>query len=277
MVGLAEAGNYGDDLIAVSVAQTIAASIPGAEIHFIGFRKNLNWDSLSAHLGTTMNVVRHVPGRDLPFSRQDESFLAECRAIVFGGGGLLQTSHHPQRPYHWLRYLSSGKVSAPVIAAGLGLGPLDQRWCRRLRAMGSPFDECFLRDDDSVKLAEKSLGWPAKRCRDFIDAEFLSQLLSQEALDEPEHGAPILGVALRAWPGLGAQEVARHVEQTALEIGAGEARFYVLEATAEGPDIRFSRKVMRSLNQIPVTERFYLGEEFLEFTQDLARSNRRSQ
>ena len=271
IVGLGEAGNLGDDLILIATAQAIAGAIDGVEIHFISHGRPVDWDKIFRALAFECRLVRNVPSRDFPFSRHDRDLLAHCDAIVLGGGGLFETSHHPQRPYYWLHFLPTASSPTPVIAVGLGLGPLTDAWTRRLRDMGSPFDECFVRDDESLALSTNDLHWPAMRCRDFVDAEFLDQLLCPSNARPRRYPKRTLGVALRAWPGLQVGPVAAHINRIAATLDAEEVRFFVLEANANGSDISYAQAVMARVATTYKLMHLYEPNDVLDFVTSMAR------
>ena len=265
IIGLAEAGNLGDDLIAVAVMQTIAKAIAPLEVQFLSFGRTLNWEGIFEALDFECEYRRRRPSRDLPMSKHDLKLLSTCDAVVFGGGGLLQTTHHPQRPYGWLRFVPPANLGTPVIAVGLGIGPLNRRWVRRLAKLGMPFDECFLRDDDSLALAADELGWPAKRCRDFVDPQFLSQFPPSMSASREDRGNRSLGVALRDWPGLDAGRLSSHIDRVATETKTDHIRFFVLEANPKSPDIPFTRAVMEGVKVAEKVVELYDPHDLVNF------------
>ncbi|MGW0503979.1 polysaccharide pyruvyl transferase family protein [Micromonospora sp. NPDC003241] len=269
LVCLGEAGNFGDDLILIAAVAAAGDVDEETEVRYLSFGRPLDWAAISARLGVPLRARPVRPGRDLPGSRRSELSFQGCRAVLFGGGGLLQTSHHPHTPYRWLSFLPGHLPAVPVLAVGLGLGPLSADWERRLRALGSPFDECYLRDGDSVTLAEQRLGWRARRCRDFVDRTFLDGLGVRTAVagrNRPE----VLGVALRRWPGLDVTGTARHVGRIAERYGVGAVRLFVLEAGAGGPDVIFTEQVCRQLAGGDTTVVPYQGVDLLDFAAAMA-------
>ncbi|MEV6692352.1 polysaccharide pyruvyl transferase family protein [Micromonospora sp. NPDC051196] len=267
MIGLGEAGNFGDDLIMIAGVAAAVAARHDVEVRYLSRGRAIDWSAVSARLGIALDPVPVRPGRDLPGSRRSELSFRSCAAVLFGGGGLLQTSHHPHTPYKWLSFLPRHRPAVPVLAVGLGLGPLSDYWQRRLRELGSPFDECYLRDPDSVLLAERQLGWRVQRCRDFVDRTFLTQLGVRSS--EPGRSTS-LGVALRRWPGLDATATARHVGRVAEACGVDAVRFFVLEAGAGGPDVRFTEQVCQQLGSRDATVLPYRGVDLLEFATAMA-------
>jgi polysaccharide pyruvyl transferase WcaK-like protein len=266
LVCLGEAGNFGDDLILIAGMSAIASAQDDVEVRYLSFGKPVDWTAISTRLRIPLNPTPIRPGRDLPGLRRKETSFQGCGAVLFGGGGLLQTSHHPHTPYQWLSFLPRHPSAAPVLAAGLGLGPLSADWRRRLRERGLPFDECYLRDADSVALAEQQLGWRVKRCRDFVDPTFLAHLGVRARPGRPRS----LGVALRRWPGLGVTDTARHIGRVAETHGVDTVRLFVLEAGAGGPDVTFTEAVCRQLGRGDATVLPYVGVDLLDFADAMA-------
>ncbi|WP_165521901.1 polysaccharide pyruvyl transferase family protein [Micromonospora zingiberis] len=245
---------------------TIAATRRDVGVRYLSFGRPVDWSALSTRLGLPLDPQPVRPGRDLPGSSRSERNFQSCAAVLFGGGGLLQTSHHPYTPYAWLSHLPRQLPAVPVLAVGLGLGPLSADWLSRLRELGSPFDECYLRDVDSVTLAEQQLGWRAKRCRDFVDPTFVAQL----GIRPGRTTASVLGVALRRWPGLDAVDTARHIGRVADAHGVTAVRLFVLEASPGGTDVSFTEQVCRQLGARSAEVVAYQGVELLDFAAAMA-------
>ncbi|MEU8262039.1 polysaccharide pyruvyl transferase family protein [Micromonospora sp. NPDC048999] len=268
LICLGEAANFGDDLIMIAGVAAIAAGHDDVEVRYLSFGHPVNWGEISTRLGLRLDPRPVRYQRELPGSRRSELAFGDCDALLVGGGGLFQTSHHPHTPYLWLSYLPRHLPAVPVLGVGLGLGPLSDDWSRRLRRLGSPFDECYLRDGDSVALAEERLGWRVRRCRDFVDHTFLRQL----GIEAPRGtgGSGQLGVALRRWPGLEVGPTVRHIARIAESSGTDTIRVFVLEAGAHGPDVSFSEQVGRGLGRdaevVP-----YRGSDLVAFADAMAR------
>lgn len=259
-IGLAEAGNLGDDLILIAVVRAITDAIPGARVRFLSHGLPLQWAEISERLSTVIDLDPVRAARGVGQMVRGPRILSGCSAVVFGGGGLLQTSHHPLRPYHWLRYVGVGRHHPPAVAAGLGLGPLSSKWARRLARGPRYFEQCWVRDDESQNLAQE-FGWDARRCSDFVDAEFLRALgLSPQ----PRRQTGPLGVALRAWPGLDPELVARHVERVGVRHGIDRIEFFVLESKhGRGPDVDFTNRVSDRV-RLPTSVTAYDSQNLLE-------------
>ena len=244
VVGLSQAGNLGDDLIFVAVLNAINSVTPGARVHFLDFGSALDWTEIRRSVAIDLELVSERVGRDFPGTNRLTALLADASRIVFGGGGLLQTTHHPLRPYQWLTHLGPMSLSRPSLAVGLGLGPLGYGWKRRLKKMGSPFSKLFVRDMASLRLARDELEWDAKRCGDFVDADFLSSIGIHGQVSKDGS----LGVALRAWPGLSANSMSDHILRIAYAEQSTAIRFFVLESKyGEGPDVDFTKEVRLAL------------------------------
>ncbi|MFC6286331.1 polysaccharide pyruvyl transferase family protein [Nocardioides sp. GCM10027113] len=263
VVGLGEAGNLGDDLILLSTIRLLSDSAVD-EIHHLSFGELLPWTRIAHTLGISSTIYPHSPHRDLPGSQARSRVFEGCDGVVFGGGGLLQSVHHPYRPFHWLNYLPTDQQIG-CIAMGLGLGPLSPRWRRRLANRPMPFDTTVLRDRDSVRLAERELGWEVQLGRDFVTPDFLDKFLGHRQVETLN----ILGVAIRAWPGLDEQRLARHIREVAAETGANEVRFYVLEAkSGRGPDVEITTNLASAVG-LPSEVVVYHPSRILEFLDDM--------
>ena len=120
VVSLGEAGNLGDDLILLAVLESVYGH-GHVDVAYLSHGRQLDLGLLT-HLGLSSVPERRpvLPGYVHP-ARASQLF-GDREAILFGGGGLLQTSHHPERPYVWLRYFPRRLV--PILGVGLGIGPL---------------------------------------------------------------------------------------------------------------------------------------------------------
>lgn len=269
IIGLAEAGNLGDDLILIATVNAVYAASPQAEVSFVSFGQVLDWDRLSQMSGRTYSVQRILARTEIPIFRQNARVHRDRDVVIFGGGGLLQTSHQINRPYGWLSYLPSAGTGSPrVLATGLGLGPISEAWVHRLRRMGTPFDLSWFRDPDSVALSRDELWWPGEACRDFVDEEFLLTLPFKRK--ERRSGTRRLGIALRAWPGLSVDAAASHVEAVARRHLCEDLVFFVLESNrGRGVDVNFSEAVAKRLSR-PARVRAYEARVLIDFMEDLA-------
>lgn len=241
IVSLGEAGNLGDDLILIAVIEAVFDALPGARISFLAHGRPLDLASLAERRGWPSQPHRIVDRPEVPFLHDNRTRYRDVDGIVFGGGGLFQTSHSADRPYSWLSYLPNGDRRPVTLAVGIGLGPIDDDWSTRLRELGSPFDEQWVRDEQSRSLAELELGWPAAVAHDFVDDTFLK---SFDVHPTSSGSGQVLGVALRAWPGLTVEEVSRKLRTVHAEHGCTLIRFFVLESAGEGgTDVEFSQEV----------------------------------
>lgn len=267
IISLGEAGNLGDDLILIAVVDAIHRAIPDVEVTFLSHGEKLDLGSIATRLGWPAQPSRVQARAEVPLTWDNRRSFDRCDAVIFGGGGLLQTSHSPDRPYAWLSYLPDSSARPSVLAVGLGLGPLDAIWTQRLRRIGSPFDELWVRDEGSEDLATRELDWSAQRCHDFIDREFLRAL---KLGDTRPRSTKLLGVALRAWPGLATADVAAKVRTIAREHECDQVRYFVLETTdGEGIDVTFTRRIAEEAGVASET-RVYRGSEALDFVTEMA-------
>lgn len=246
IVSLGEAGNLGDDLILLAALKALSESRQVSKVIYLTHGEEMPWGRLRDQLALSVELEGRRPLRELPLSRREERLFSDCDLMVFGGGGLLQDVHHPLRPYHWLRYVDP---TVPTAAVGLGVGPLTRRWDRWFRAMGSPFSVLYVRDAASRELVEERFGWSCRRSSDFVDLEFVTELMGDKVRCLAAQRNRVLGVAVREWPGLSAATLARHLEQTVAELEMDRVDIFVLEAkSGSGPDVQFSRLLREQLS-----------------------------
>ena len=280
IIGLAEAGNLGDDLILLATLDAVYAVDPLADVRFLSHGQSMSWDSIRLKRGYPRVPDRTFERIEIPLVRQNRAIFDDRDVIIFGGGGLLQTSHAANRPYSWLSHLPHSGTGRPrVLATGLGLGPISSSWLRRLRELGTPFDSMWVRDNDSAKLAEEELLWPSTVCHDFIDQNFLSSFVGAsgqasaipaDAAEEPSVVAAnsphrVLGVALREWPGFSIDTAVEHVKRVADSESCTAVHFFVLEANrGGGPDVVFSNSVAQKL-VLPTKVSVYSADRLYDF------------
>lgn len=270
LIGLAEAGNLGDDLILIATINSIYTEFPDADIKFLSFGQKIDWKDISRKFNFK-RIPESIESKvEIPILRQNSRVYDDRDVVIFGGGGLLQTSHSKDRPYGWLSYLPpSGRGRTRILATGLGLGPISTLWQRRLRRLGSPFDLAWFRDSDSLAFAQEKIGWTGEECRDFIDRRFLNawQLQSKKGNDSNRR----LGVALRAWPGFSVAIAKSHIESVVVRHEIDEVVFFVLESNSgRGKDVEFSENIAENLS-VPSKVHAYCGNELNQFMEKMAR------
>lgn len=266
-MSLAEAGNLGDDLIVIAVAKAVHEALPEARLAFLSHGREIDLDAVLSRGGVKIDVERRRHDGELDSLVHGAKLFSDALAVVFGGGGLLQTSHHPMRPYQWLRYLGTGRRRPPTIAVGLGLGPLSPRWMPRLSGHDRFFDFCYVRDDLSLATATEELQWEAQLCGDFVDDAFLSWL----GISREERDAARLGVAVRAWPGLDIDELGRHVMSVRDQVEADSISVFVLESNrGAGVDVDFSTALSAHIGK-DTDLVVYRGGDPLPFLMEMAR------
>ncbi|REE03774.1 polysaccharide pyruvyl transferase WcaK-like protein [Citricoccus muralis] len=264
MILLGEAGNYGDDLILISVLHSISKTFPESKATFLSFGNPIPLEEVRQHISLPRELKRVAPVRDWPWSRALQENFAEADVMIVGGGGLIQTWQHSLKPYQWLRHLPD--TPAPVIGVGLGLGPVSKDWVQYFRKHDSPFDVLHVRDRQSQELA-LDFGWNAEIAADFIDEHFLEQLITPMRPKAPSNS---LGVALRAWPGLSAQELASHIESVQAQHEIDVVKFFVLESKAgRGPDVEFTHQVATLLASTATEIHIYTSDNIVDFTQEI--------
>lgn len=249
VISLAEAGNLGDDLILLAVLASLQGIQAEVTVLILSHHERLDLEDLGQRLDLSLSIIRVPVGPELIWVKDNRRTFAGCDLIIFGGGGLLQDSHLPDKPYQWLSYLPTGKTRPPVLAVGHGLGPMSHLWLSRLRRLGSPFDESWVRDTGSRELSVNELGWPASLTTDFVDPGLLRHLIQENDSEAPRQCT--VGVAVRSWPGLSVTVLSRHIREVAARHGCTSVTFFVLEAkSGTGPDVSFSREVMSCLKNL---------------------------
>lgn len=246
VVCLGEAANLGDDLILIAVVRAVHSALPGARIDFLSHGSPLPWVALADLLGLPDTPTGIRVRTDLGPVHDRKKVFADADVVVFGGGGLLQSSHRPDPVYEWLSYLPRGAAVPPVLAVGHGIGPLSERWIERLRDMGPLLNESWVRDRYSLAIATDELEWPTKLCNDFVTPELVRRV-SARPVGEPGTDAP-LGVALRHWPGLPPTQVAAHIRTVADRHGCRRIHYWVLES-GSSVDTCFVDQVMSEVDR----------------------------
>ncbi|MBB4735675.1 polysaccharide pyruvyl transferase WcaK-like protein [Micrococcus cohnii] len=266
IVSLGEAGNLGDDLILLALLRAIAQADPETEVAYLGFDCPLDWAQLRSRLSLPEALERReyeyrevLPSRHRVFDDRDVVFV--------GGGGLFQTSHHPQRPYHWLGFLPLKGSNTRVVGVGLGFGPLSRRWQEKFGRQASPFHELHVRDDDSRDMVA-GWGWDVERGEDFVDEAFLGELVPRRD-GQGRPGGGTLGVSLREWPGLGQDVLCDFLLEAAKRHDCDRAEIFVLESKhGDGIDVEASRRTAQRLGESLETRvTTYSSANLLEFVE----------
>ena len=262
LICLGEAGNFGDDLILVAAVRALLSADPECSVSFLSYGQELDWRQIAVQLGLKRVPVRVRARREVLWIRDNRRLFAHADIIVFGGGGLLQTSHQPNRIYDWLSYIPVGRP--PVLAVGHGLGPINDHWLARLQRLGDPFSESWVRDRHSLSLSRDKLDWSARQCHDFVDREFVASLLPPNTTERA--GPRVLGVALREWDHLYPHEIAEHIGRVAVMYGCGQIAFFVLEAkSGGGRDVEFAKRVAEVVDIPAVSMHTYHPDSLFEF------------
>lgn len=216
IVALFGAGNLGDDLIAACLIAALKEQEPDAEVAILdwGVRTDL------------VDRVRSLGARWVPKGRRRAAAtcLSQGEAVLLGGGGLLQDTHHPFRPHQWLSYLRrSLDRGVPVSAVGLGVGPLAHAFNRRLVSQHlSRFAQVQVRDRNSQRLLA-GFNLEASLQPDIVAGSSLSQYGFRSV---PLDGW--LGCSLREWPGLSVETAADALARRARN-GYEGVRFFAFE------------------------------------------------
>lgn len=264
LICLGEAGNLGDDLILIAAVRSILAVDPKSVVSFLSYGQELDWKALACQLGLSRLPERVRARREFLWIRDNRRLFARRDVIVFGGGGLLQTSHQPELIYDWLSYLPERGHGPPVLAVGHGLGPINDRWIARLQSLGDPFSESWVRDAYSLELSRNRLNWRASRCQDFVSKELIESLAPRASWQGV--GPKVLGVAVRAWDGLDVRTVANHVTRVASLHECERVEFFVLETkSGSGRDFDLAREIVKALGPPAPSIRAYDPGRILEF------------
>ncbi|MDX2340289.1 polysaccharide pyruvyl transferase family protein [Micrococcus sp. M4NT] len=270
---LGEAGNYGDDLILVAVLSAIRDADPTAEVAFLSFGNPLPLAELMEvfALPPVLERRRHGAATVWPLRH---TLFADRDLVIFGGGGLLETSHHPRRPYHWLGSLPPRGSQAPVVGVGLGIGPVSEHWQRFFRRTPSPFSHLHVRDAESAQLS-RSWGWDTQVCEDFIHGAFLRQWLEAAGVSPgvagTDSGPRRLGVSLREWPGADERRMARFIMEVAKAESCTAVDFYTLESkNGRGVDVEYVHRVGALVDGLDSSFQVYDSHNLLGFTRSMA-------
>ncbi len=258
LIVLGEAGNLGDDLILLAVADALSAVPQVRRLTFLGHDSPLDWTAIRSYLPRLPEVRAMRARYEFPLERWSSRSFADCDFVLFGGGGLIQDSHHPLGPYYWLKFLPSGR---PAYAVGLGLGPISESWTRFL-SRGEFFEETFLRDSESVSMATSRLHWSPSFAHDYVDFPFLSQF----ARDAEKRNS--LGVALRAWPGLDEDALVAKINGLVAAQQFDCVEFFVLESKGGiGEDVDLTTRIARGVEGATTEVRTYQGGDPVAFVQ----------
>lgn len=266
VVSMGEAGNLGDDLILISTVDAILRGNPAAAVTFLSHGVPVGWAEVARELGWAGPPVARRRRQELPGRATDSRLFAESDLVVFGGGGLLQNSHSRHEPYQWLSALPTGPARPPIVALGLGLGPFDSQWTSVLSSREAPFDLTYVRDVESQELAVDGLGWSQTQiASDFVSSDFLDLIGVRPA---PAGADAVVGVSVRAWPGLSAQAVASRVEAVCDVHEATSVHLFVIEDKPwDHVDLEFTRTIAELLPaRLSWEISTYRAENPLEYT-----------
>ncbi len=211
---MAGAGNFGDDLIAISLLKTIIKKYPHASIGLICHGESIDYkvfgdyeETFSAYVTFFPRPrVKHGLGIALSNFRRIRCLTKKADLVVIGGGGLLQDSHFQFTVHRYLRFAFVNK-DAEVIIAGTGIGPLRRSSNRLyLKVVASRFSAVQVRDEYSNILFERISGRKAEVACDIISGTDLTTIGFRRVVSKR-----ILGCSLRPWPGLDIKRVANTI------------------------------------------------------------------
>ncbi|MCE7979616.1 MAG: hypothetical protein DYG89_00370 [Caldilinea sp. CFX5] len=196
------AGNLGDDLISVMLAQHIFARWPEAEISALCFGHSI---PLTYPNSNKIRFYQAPQRRSLSeFAKRTQAINTAIRAsdlILIGGGGLFQDSHNLFTVHKWMRNaLNSSLAQIPAAAVGVGFGPFKHAfplwYLRRALARLSVIQ---VRDEESSELVS-NLGYSSLIAPDIVAGTPLVSEFSRERQIRMQK--PVLGCSIRPWIGL---------------------------------------------------------------------------
>lgn len=243
IVGMAGAGNLGDDLISHLLVNQLKRRWPRATVGVLigqegnpfGYRYRV----------TKLYVPRKSQGIWTQYRQQwnrIDNFLEKSTLLVIGGGGLLQDTHHPFTPHKWLRYLRRVKKTCSVWGLGLGVGPIAHPHNRYYLAKVLPsLNVLQVRDRGSQRLL-KRLQVDAKRSVDVV---------AGSNINDTPFGVEVtrgdgLGCNIRPWPGLPEEEVRRTLlDRSSL---GEQVRLFVFEYKDQSAGA--AKEELRTANQL---------------------------
>jgi polysaccharide pyruvyl transferase WcaK-like protein len=203
--------NVGDAAICLSEVTNLRGSFAGMDVY-----------ALSRNRGTSMKFTRaeadflecYYP--EMPFWKnlvQLIRLIWRARLVVIGGGGLWQDVHS------WTTtvcHLIPGSLALlfgrPVCTLGLGVGPVRRKWLRSLiRVISSRFSLVLVRSEPD---RQELLDCGVSKEKIVLGADVALSLFSatQEEWDGPRGGEGVVGLSIRAWPGLKMSKVAELIE-----------------------------------------------------------------
>lgn len=199
VIGMAGAGNLGDDLISVILIERINEQWPKAAIGVLvgGYGIPFAYPS-EANLHflkrPQLNQWTEYFGRN----RALKEFIRSCDLLMVGGGGLLQDTHHPFNVYNWLKYTTQCNMRRCAIwGVGLGVGPFKHRHSViYLREILPVFSVLQVRDRESANMLARFGVEPV------VSTDIVAGSRVERYGFVQRCGYDVLGCSLRPWVGL---------------------------------------------------------------------------
>lgn len=177
--------------------------------------------------------------------------LARARALVFGGGGLLQDATSRRSLWYYLSLLRLARwLRVPVMLVGQGLGPLSAKGEQRVAQAFRRVAYVSVRDEHSLRLLQR---WNVARARLGPDLAFC---LPAPAPVQDRQVIPLLGVALVSPPESVYETVLRRVAG-AVEAAQQELGLTPIYLAANPRDLRFGIALngkVPALTVLPLTQ-----------------------
>lgn len=194
-------GNAGDEAVLAAALAGIARRLPAARPLVL---------SPDPEATTREHGVEAAPRWPL---RKLRATLCECDLLLSGGGTLLQDATSLRSMWYYTRVAAlARRVGTPYAIFAQGVGPI-RTWLGRRWAGGClrGASAITVRDPDSVELALR-LGVPSIDVQLAADPALLLEAQVSERVEEvmarlPE-GRPLVGLAVRRWPGTEAAAMA---------------------------------------------------------------------
>jgi polysaccharide pyruvyl transferase CsaB len=212
-------GNAGDEAVLAGIREAFARRA-GDRVNLVALARNPDET-------TRFHGMEAVDRMNLSAMRQA---IRESDLLISGGGSLLQdtTSVRSLLYYLWVARLAFSQ-GVPVMFYAQGIGPLRRTMSRSLvRMVANRVSTITVRDQPSARLLQ-SIGVTRTPLEVTADPAFALTPAAPEVIEEAyrEEGLspdePLIGVALRAWGGVGESPVvsyARLLQALAAQTGA---------------------------------------------------------
>ncbi len=228
VVGMPGAGNLGDDLISVMLADHIGRRWPQAEVGILSSGQPIPLDYPKTIRPSILPMRRRRSWQEFVGRMQAiNNFVSEADLILIGGGGLFQDSHSRFTVHKWLRdTLGTGLHRIPAAAVGVGFGPFNKQFSLwYLKKALARLSTIQVRDDESADIVT-SLGYSASISPDIVSGTSLDETPFRRQLGSSPD--PALGCSIRPWSGLEFDALVNLICTTARKDGLS-VRLFVFE------------------------------------------------